>query len=83
MTCSSDPISGQIKRAQLERVPWMLVLGKKEVENNTVTLRYLDGKQEFGLTIEDVLEKAKGRKSLGLSIESDSISFNGYPVNQA
>lgn len=56
---SSDPISGQIKRAQTERVPWMLVLGKKEVENNTVTLRHSDGKQEFGLTIEDVLEKAK------------------------
>jgi threonyl-tRNA synthetase len=56
---SSDQISGQIKRAQTERVPWMLVLGKKEAENNTVTLRYSDGKQEFGLTIDDVLEKVK------------------------
>ncbi len=56
---SSDPISGQIKRAQLERVPWMIVIGKKEVENNTVTLRYLDGKQEFGVSIEDVVERAK------------------------
>jgi threonyl-tRNA synthetase len=37
----------------------MLVLGKKEAENNTVTLRYSDGKQEFGLTIDDVLEKVK------------------------
>lgn len=56
---SSDPISGQIKSAQLQRIPWMLVLGKKEVANNTVTLRYVDGKQEFGLTMEQVLEKAK------------------------
>ncbi|HJZ23087.1 MAG TPA: His/Gly/Thr/Pro-type tRNA ligase C-terminal domain-containing protein, partial [Candidatus Babeliales bacterium] len=56
---SSDPISGQIKRAQLERVPWMLVIGKKEVENKTITLRDLDGKQEFGLTLEDVLSRAK------------------------
>ncbi len=56
---SSDPISGQIKSAQLQRIPWMLVLGKKEVANNTVTLRYVDGKQEFGLTLEDVLNKAK------------------------
>lgn len=56
---SSDPISGQIKRAQLERIPWMLVIGKKEVENNTVTLRYLDGKQEFGLTISDIIQKIK------------------------
>jgi len=56
---SSDPISGQIKSAQLQRVPWMLVLGKKEVANNTITLRYVDGKQEFGLTLEQILEKAK------------------------
>ena len=55
---SGDPISGQIKRAQLERIPWMLVLGKKEMENNTITLRTLDGKQEFGLTVAQLLERA-------------------------
>jgi threonyl-tRNA synthetase len=55
---SSDQISGQIKRAQLERVPWMLVLGKKELENKTITLRDLEGKQEFGLKLEDILKKA-------------------------
>jgi threonyl-tRNA synthetase len=60
---SSDPISGQIKRAQLERVPWMLVVGKKEVENKTITLRDLDGKQEFGLKLEDVLKRAKTEKA--------------------
>lgn len=56
---STDQISGKIKAAQLEKIPWMLVIGKKEVENNTVTLRYLDGKQEFGLSIATLLEKAK------------------------
>lgn len=56
---SSDPISGQIKSAQLDKIPWMLVLGKKEVEQNTVTLRYFDGKQEFGVTLEKLLEKAQ------------------------
>lgn len=54
---SGDPISGQIKRAQLQQIPWMLVLGGKEVENNTVTLRYLNGKQEFGLTLEQLKDK--------------------------
>ncbi len=58
MDTSHDQISAQIKTAQLERIPWMLVLGKKEVENNTVTLRYLDGKQEQGLTVEQLLTKA-------------------------
>jgi threonyl-tRNA synthetase len=56
---SSDPISGKIKSAQLEKIPWMLVLGQKEVDNKTITLRYRDGKQEFGLTLQQVLDKAK------------------------
>jgi threonyl-tRNA synthetase len=55
---SHDQISAQIKTAQLERIPWMLVLGKKEVENNTITLRHHDGKQEPGLTLEQLLNKA-------------------------
>ncbi len=55
---SNDPISGKIKHAQLQQIPWMLVLGAKEVENKTVTLRYRDGKQEHGLSIEQLLEKA-------------------------
>ncbi len=58
MNTSSDPISGQIKTAQLQRIPWMVVIGKKEVANNALTLRYANGKQEFGLTMEQVLEKA-------------------------
>lgn len=56
---SSDPISGQIKAAQLDKIPWMLVVGKKEVENNTITLRHTDGKQEFGLTLESLLTRIK------------------------
>jgi threonyl-tRNA synthetase len=54
---SSDPISGKIKRAQIAQVPWMLVLGQKEMDQNTVTLRHRDGKQEFGVTMDQLLEK--------------------------
>jgi threonyl-tRNA synthetase len=53
-----DQINAQIRRAQNEKIPWMLVVGKKEVENNTITLRHSSGKQEFGLTLEKVLEMA-------------------------
>ena len=36
----------------------MIVIGKKEQEAGTVTLRHVDGKQEFGLKLEDLLKKA-------------------------
>ena len=55
---SSDPLSGKIKTAQLDKIPWMLVIGKKETEQRTVTLRYFDGKQEMGIGIEKLVEKA-------------------------
>ncbi len=55
---SAEPLSSKIKVAQLERIPWMLVLGQKEMDNNTITLRHVDGKQEFGLTIEQIITKA-------------------------
>jgi threonyl-tRNA synthetase len=58
---NSDQISAKIKAAQLEKIPWMLVVGAKEQENNTVTLRYMDGKQEFGLLLDQVLVKAKNQ----------------------
>jgi len=52
---SSDTLSAQIKTAQLAKTPWMLVIGKKEVAEETVTLRYHDGKQVQGLTKEQLL----------------------------
>jgi len=56
---SSDQISAKIKTAQLQKVPWMLVVGQKEQENNTIALRPREGKQEFGLSIEDLIKKAE------------------------
>ena len=56
---SSDPISGQIKTAQLEKVPLMLVIGKKEMADKTVTIRHRDGTQEAGISIKSLLAKVK------------------------
>ena len=55
---TSDPISGKIKSAQTDKIPWMAVLGKKEVENNTVTLRHHDGKQEFAIPLDTFVKRA-------------------------
>jgi threonyl-tRNA synthetase len=54
---SDDKISGKIKRAQLEQLPWMIVIGGKEAEAGTVTLRHRDGKQEFGLSVDELIKR--------------------------
>ncbi len=61
---SEQPLSGKIKDAQLQRITWMLVLGQKELDNQTITLRHVTGKQEFGLTFEQLLEKAQALQQL-------------------
>lgn len=53
---SSDPLAGKIKSAQLEKIPWMLVVGAKEADQNTVTIRYADGKQDMGIPVSQALD---------------------------
>lgn len=58
--CSVDDRAENVKKkirdAQLEKIPYMLVLGDKEVENNTVSLRYRSGKTET-LSIDELVSK--------------------------
>lgn len=56
---SSDTISGKIKDAQLQKIPWMIILGKKEIESKTITLRFADGSQESGISQEELVKKSK------------------------
>jgi len=56
---SSDPLSGKIKRAQLDKVPLTIIVGNKEQDKNKVTLRHHSGKQEFNLDISSVINNIK------------------------
>ncbi len=56
---SSDQISSKIKSAQLEKIPWMVVLGQKEADANTVSIRFADGKQELGISLDALIAKAE------------------------
>jgi threonyl-tRNA synthetase len=42
---SDDKLGAKIRRAQLEKIPYMLVVGDKEVAARTVSARMRDGKQ--------------------------------------
>jgi len=59
LATASDPLQAKIKDAQLEQIPWMVIIGNKEIEKNTLTLRHRDGAQETDLTTETLIAKAK------------------------
>lgn len=62
----SDRMNAKIRKAQVMKVPYMAVLGKREVESNAVALRKRDGSQVV-LPIEEfvdlVVKKSKTRDS--------------------
>jgi threonyl-tRNA synthetase len=62
----SDRMNAKIRKAQLMKVPYMVVLGKREVEANSVALRKRDGSQAV-MPVEEfvrlVSEKIKTRDS--------------------
>ncbi len=53
---SNDRMNAKIRKAQKEKIPYMLILGEKEAENNAVSCRYRSGKQENGIPVTDFVE---------------------------
>lgn len=51
---SADPLKGKIKTASEEKIPWMLIIGKKEAAEQRVTLRLHDGTQHANLSESDL-----------------------------
>jgi threonyl-tRNA synthetase len=52
----NEKLSFKIREAQLQKVPYMLVIGDKEVDQGTVTPRYRDGKNLHPMKPADFVE---------------------------
>jgi threonyl-tRNA synthetase len=55
----TERINAKIRDAQLEKVPYMVVIGPKDVAARTLAVRRRDGRQIFGVTEERLLAKLK------------------------
>ncbi len=53
----SEKIGFKIRQAQLEKVPYMLLAGDKDIENNTVSLRTRSGGDKGAMTVDEFVEK--------------------------
>ncbi len=53
----NEKISYKIREAQLAKVPYMLIIGKKEMGDNLVSLRLRGGSTPGSMTVEDFLKK--------------------------
>ena len=55
----SQKIGYKIREAQLKKVPYMLVVGRKEEESNTVAVRLRSGSDLGAIDIKEFIEKVK------------------------
>lgn len=55
----NEKIGKKIREAQLNKVPYMLILGQKEVENNVISVRSRDKGDLGSISLEDFVENLK------------------------
>jgi threonyl-tRNA synthetase len=63
---SNDKLGAKIRRAQLEKIPYMLVVGDKEVAAGTVAARLRDGTQLPPMTVEALADRLSTEAKLPL-----------------
>lgn len=55
----ADRMNAKIRAAQLLKIPYMLVVGGREVENGTVSLRKRDGSRSDGMPVGEFIAQVK------------------------
>jgi threonyl-tRNA synthetase len=63
---SNDKLGAKIRRAQMEKIPYMLVVGDKEVASGTVAARQRDGKQLEPMPLEALCDRIAEEAKLPL-----------------
>jgi threonyl-tRNA synthetase len=53
----TESTAKKVRDAQLQKIPLMLTVGDKEIENGTLAVRTIDGKVKFGVKKEEFLRK--------------------------
>lgn len=53
----SEKIGYKIREAQMEKVPYMLIIGEKEVETNEISIRLRDTGETISMKLEDFVKK--------------------------
>jgi threonyl-tRNA synthetase len=56
---ASGTVSAKIRQAQLEKLPYMLVIGKKEQDSGSVSVRSRDGQVRYGVKPEEFIAEVR------------------------
>ena len=54
---SDDRMQKKIRSAQLQKVPFMLIAGDRDVEDGAVSFRYRSGEQDNGVPVKEAIAR--------------------------
>src|SRR5512136_216559 len=57
---TNDRMNAKIRQAQLFKIPYMLVVGEREMSEGTVSLRKRDGSRRDGMPVDEFIKLVKG-----------------------
>ena len=58
---SDERMQKKIRNAQLEKVPFMMLVGDRDLEAGAVSFRYRNGEQENGVPVDEAIARVAGR----------------------
>lgn len=67
---SSETLNYKIREHSLEKVPFLIIVGDKEKQNNTITLRVLGNDKQLSMSVDEFISKLKKK------VEEKSNGFN-------
>ena len=53
----AEKIGYKIREAQMEKVPYMIIVGEKEVEEGNISIRLRDTGETISMSVEEFVEK--------------------------
>lgn len=57
----NEKLGAKIRDAQLQKIPYMIIIGQKEQESNKISLRLRDERDEGQMSLDDFIQAAKNR----------------------
>ncbi len=58
----SGTVGAKIRNAQLQKIPYMLVIGQKEEQSGSVALRAREGDVRYGVSVDDFLAELRSKE---------------------
>lgn len=86
---SGDTINKKIRNAQLDKIPYMVVVGDEEIKNRTISVRLRSGSEIKNIRWEDLLQRLKyeieNRKDITeeMSVDNTSVPKLNALANQS